>query len=544
MRPQISRRNVAVGAALLTFLLGLLLAALPGPAGANPAWSIVTSPDGGTRANLLPGVSCLSDSDCLAVGYYENNDLVRQTLIETWNGATWSIVPSPNVGTKNNELNGVSCASPTWCRAVGDYDNGSGATENLVESWNGTTWAIVPSPEQGASNSLDNVTCISTTWCTAIGSFVNAVGVTQSLVESWNGASWSIVPTPDEGAHSNFLDNLSCDSTTWCVAAGYFYNGSAVTETLVESWNGATWSIVPTPNRGTGSNTLLGVSCTSTRSCTAVGYDVPTSPVIPGGIHAVNLVESWNGTTWSIVPSPNEGAESNNLFDVSCVSPTSCIAVGSEYEGKKPKVSHTLIESWNGTSWSVVPSPNYGRTKAINLLLGVSCLPSGSCAAVGYHNINTRTFTLIESLATMPVTATTTTTSRVPTTTTTDATPTTVAPTTKSGGVPAASSSPTTEAAPTTVAPTPKGGVVPATSSSLAFTGPGAGLKMLTLFGIALMLLGLVILILSDIPRRMLRHLADMSPGRWKGHGTDGRRRIATAARREVVRGTNWFLGR
>ena len=67
---------------------------------------------------------------------------------------------------------------------------------------------------------------------------------------------------------------------------------------------------------------------------------------------------------------------------------------------------------------------------------------------------------------------------------------------------------------------------------------------MLTLFGIALMLLGLVILILVDIPRRMLRHLAYVSPARWKGHGTDGVRRMAKAVRREVIRGTDWFLGR
>ena len=150
-RSQIWRRNVAVGAALLTLVLGVPLAALPGSAGANPAWSIVTSPNGGTRANLLPGVSCLSDSDCLAVGYYESHDLVRQTLVESWNGTTWSIVPSPNEGTKNNALNGVSCISPTWCEAVGDYDNGSGATENLIESWNGTSWSIVSSPEQGGA---------------------------------------------------------------------------------------------------------------------------------------------------------------------------------------------------------------------------------------------------------------------------------------------------------------------------------------------------------------------------------------------------------
>ena len=258
----------------------------------------------------------------------------------------------------------------------------------------------------------------------------------------------------------------------------------------------------------------------------------------------VNLVESWNGTSWSVVPSPNEGTESNNLFDISCVSPTSCVAVGSQYEGKKPKVSHTLIESWNGTTWSVVPSPNYGKTKAINLLLGVSCVPPGSCVAVGYHNINTRTYTLIETLTTTAAV----TTAVAPTTTTTAAVTTTVARTTTTTAAATTTVAPTTTttaaATTTTVAPTTTSGVVPATSSSLAFTGTGPGLKMLTLFGTALMLLGLVILILADIPRRMLRHLAYVSPGPWKGHGTDGVRRIAKAVCREVIRGTNWFLGR
>ena len=195
--------------------------------------------------------------------------------------------------------------------------------------------------------------------------------------------------------------------------------------------------------------------------------------------------------------------------------PLSCVAVGSQYEGKKPKVSHTLIESWNGTSWSVVPSPNYGKTKAINLLLGVSCVPSGLCAAVGYHNLNTRTFTLIEALAAMAASTTTTTTttaaattSRAPTTTTTAAATTSRAPTTT-----------TTAAATTSVAPITKSDVAPATSSSLAFTGSGPGLKILTLFGAALILLGLVILILADTPRRMLRRLAYVSPGRWRVTG-------------------------
>ena len=64
------RSNAAVAAGLLCLVVGVPLAALPGSAQASPAWSIVTSPNGGTKSNLLPGVSCLSDSDCVAVGDY------------------------------------------------------------------------------------------------------------------------------------------------------------------------------------------------------------------------------------------------------------------------------------------------------------------------------------------------------------------------------------------------------------------------------------------------------------------------------------------
>lgn len=403
-RPRTGPRRPRILATLTTTLLavaalGATSVLAPGSAAASPTWSLDTSPNGGTQQNLLPAVSCLSPTACVAVGYFEDNNLVRQTLVESWNGTSWSIVSSPDQGTGNSELTGVSCVSPTWCQAVGDYDAGGGTTKNLVERWDGTHWSIVPSPDEGAaSNSLGQIDCLSTAWCIAVGSFAGTGGVVQNLVESWDGTTWSIVASPDEGTHDNFLGNVSCTATTSCMAAGYDDNGSGVTQTLAASWDGSTWTIVPTPDVGTSSNVLTGVWCTSVTACIAVGDEVPTSPVVPGGIHAHNLVESWNGTAWSVVAAPEEGTESNNLSTVSCSSATSCVAVGSEYTGHAPSVSKTLIESWNGSVWAVVPSPDFGGAEAINLLLGLSCTPDGFCAAVGYHNLNTKTQTLIETL--------------------------------------------------------------------------------------------------------------------------------------------------
>ena len=65
------------------------------------------------------------------------------------------------------------------------------------------------------------------------------------------------------------------------------------------------------------------------------------------------LVERWNGTSWSIVTSPNpSGATFAVLSGVSCPSTTSCYAVG------ESALDKTLVEHWNGTSWSIVASPN------------------------------------------------------------------------------------------------------------------------------------------------------------------------------------------
>jgi len=66
----------------------------------------------------LDGVSCVSVSSCEAVGNYSSNSL-GQTLIESWNGTVWSVVPGP--GPSVAYLYGVSCVSARSCKATGEY---------------------------------------------------------------------------------------------------------------------------------------------------------------------------------------------------------------------------------------------------------------------------------------------------------------------------------------------------------------------------------------------------------------------------------------
>jgi hypothetical protein len=336
-------------------------------------WSIVSSPNEGAGGDQLYGVSCVSATSCTAVGYYNTSSGAEQTLVESWDGSTWSMVTSPDQGTSSNDLSALSCVSATSCTAVGVYDSSSSVLQTLAESWDGSTWSTVTSPDQGtSSNGLSAVDCVSATSCTAVG-FYDTSSAAQSLVESWDGSTWSIVSSPDQGTDDNLLNGVSCASATSCTATGYHNTSSGAWQTLAESWDGSTWSIVTSPDQGTGSNDLSAVDCVSATSCTAVGYYTASSA-------DQSLVVSWDGSTWSVVSSPSHIFNADSLNGVSCVSASFCVAVGSYYLSTA-KVSKTLIESWNGTKWSIVPSPN--KFTASNVLNQVSCVSASFCAAVG-----------------------------------------------------------------------------------------------------------------------------------------------------------------
>ena len=105
------------------------------------------------------------------------------------------------------------------------------------------------------------------------------------------------------------LAAISCPARLMCVAVGTTGNGPKM---LAEKWNGRSWSVMrlaqPTGATGAG---LTGVSCTSARACTAVGYD--SGPNLGG-----TLAERWNGSTWRIQPTPSPGVGGVPFAAVSC----------------------------------------------------------------------------------------------------------------------------------------------------------------------------------------------------------------------------------
>src|SRR5713101_5611054 len=111
------------------------------------AWSVVTAPK---HVGVLDGITAISTNDVWAVGQFSNASGVFQTLIEHWNGHTWRVVSSPNASTHNNFLNGVTAASASDIWAVGDFLPAATVPEQtLTLHWNGHTWSVVSSPNVG-----------------------------------------------------------------------------------------------------------------------------------------------------------------------------------------------------------------------------------------------------------------------------------------------------------------------------------------------------------------------------------------------------------
>ena len=332
-------------------------------------WSVVASPNVGTNSNRLHGVAVLSSSDIWSVGFYHTG-LAWQTLLEHWDGSAWSVVSSPNAGTGDNQLQGVAATSSSDVWAVGRYHTNS-VDQTLIEHWNGGSWSIVPSPKTGTGNShLRKVAALSSSNVWTVGFYVNASNVTQTLVEHWDGNTWSIIASPNVDPFNSEFSGIAALTSNDVWAVGSYVNGSAL-QTLTEHWNGSAWSIVPSPNLSDNENVLDGVTAIASNDAWAIGdYRLTSSSAYQA------LAEHWDGSTWSVVPIPNVGASDNIHLGVAAVSSGDAWTVGQYRDSSS--VNRTLVQRYNAcvASPTVTPTQTGGTaTPSRTATVGPSATP-------------------------------------------------------------------------------------------------------------------------------------------------------------------------
>ncbi len=274
-------------------------------------------------------------------------------------------MPNPN-GSLEVQLNGAAAVSATDVWAVGASAGAVGGYSTLIEHWNGSSWAIVPSPAPpNSSAALFGVAALSSSNVWAVGTYhpdSDGLYPGLTLVLHWNGVKWKRVASPNPGQPGKGLAAVAAISprSVWAVGTYTGTKGAGelgTSRTLTLHWNGRKWKQVPSPNLS-GNNALMAVAAVGRNDVEAVGGGKAGCGCKGGGTKRL-LAEHWNGHTWRIEPvsSGFPGSNSQALTSLGVASGGDVWAVG-YHQDSTNLCYYGLIEHWDGSYWSVVPSLN------------------------------------------------------------------------------------------------------------------------------------------------------------------------------------------
>ena len=333
-------------------LLALAAAVFPGTSAhaqsvAPTIFQVVPTPNQNSINNQLFAAAASSPNDIWAVG---------QTVIH-FDGNEWSVVPAPGIGGNNlsSNLLGVVDISPTLAWAVGNLAQPGDQPQQVIEQWNGTEWSIFPGPKFPPNSQaiLQAITATSANDIWAVGSFGEGI-FPFCLFEHFNGTAWTAQVVKQTDLQNLLSVSADAPNDAWAVGT---MSGNPLM-TFATHWDGTNWTgLKHMPNVGTGNNQLNAVLALAPNNVWAVGFSTPTAAKQS---QQQTLIEHFDGTAWSVVPSPNVGSndsQANHLMGLTANSPDDIWAFGSfiSLDGLR---TMTLVLHWDGTSWTIVSSPD------------------------------------------------------------------------------------------------------------------------------------------------------------------------------------------
>ena len=184
-----------------------------------------------------------------------------------------------------------------------------------------------PAPRHREQHALERLVRRAATVAGAVGYYADVTaGYYRTLIANYQGGYWSLVASPNKANTDNYLFGVDCIDATHCVAVGrYYVAATGRFRTLVLTLNGTTWAITtartaPPPPEQLPRRRLVRRRdpLHGRRVLARRGQRASTRRLILERI----------GTTWSLRSSRNVAGLSNLLRDVSCPTPTECVAVG------------------------------------------------------------------------------------------------------------------------------------------------------------------------------------------------------------------------
>ena len=311
---------------------------LGGTASAATGWTVVSVPQTGV-STVLNGAFARTGTDVWAVGrrYGPSGQTAPPPVAYHWDGSAWSLLTTPTLPAAAS-LVAVSASSATDAWAVGW--TGGYSHIALCEHWNGSAWSVVPGPGSSAKFfALRGVADLSP-------ASAYAVGTDPGVAYHWDGTAWRTVSLPDTGFVASSITAVSA-TDIWLAGSA---SAGATAEAM--NFNGATWTVVPVQQAGgTNSAVLNGVTAVAANDIWAVG-EVRS----PSGLAVGTLTEHWNGSAWSIVPSPTPAGTFPVLTAVAARGSGDVYAVGFA-QPSGSGVMQGLILRWNGSTWSQDTDP-------------------------------------------------------------------------------------------------------------------------------------------------------------------------------------------
>lgn len=319
-------------------------------------WKLVDTPASPGAQTQLAGPAVVSGGDVWFPGWIRTPGVVvQQPWTLHWNGhslAAAAAIPQGPFENRNAEAGSFDSATDGW--VLGGSLILPVAYPRYASWWHGGRWttvplAVSPDPESNAPN-LDAVAALSPSDAWAVGGFYHITTRLGALIEHWDGTQWSIVPNPLSAQPGTSLDHLAVVSATDIWAVGRQHDAGGVPVPLAEHWDGSSWSVVPTP-AGHSPSDFTAVSANGANDVWATGADTESGT----SNLATGFVEHWDGTRWNVVTGlPDLGNSEINA--VYAASPTDVWAAVTVVRPNSDLGVEQFLH-WDGTTWTTVDTP-------------------------------------------------------------------------------------------------------------------------------------------------------------------------------------------
>jgi len=264
----------------------------------------------------------------------------------------WALVPVPAAGADHHEILALSGLGDEECWAVGEsIDHDTGGTVAFALHRSGGQWASVPPLVSPSTGVMRSVAEIAPDDVWAVG------GIETALAFHFDGTAWSAQPLPQPGLFDAAfaVDDVLAIAADDVWAIGQSGAGSELT-TAAWHWDGSAWSVVPTPpvSDGLGGffpSSLASISMAGDGALVAVGEFRIGKTWLP-------LAMSWDGTAWTLMFPPASAFGDGRLRSVSATSMQDIWAVGTCFDANRTPgggYACAFALHFDGLEWSEVP---------------------------------------------------------------------------------------------------------------------------------------------------------------------------------------------